>query len=145
MMLSLLAALMPVPVIGQAAPPPPAILGTLPRQALPQRGCAAFLWTVEDQRLVAMAEPARLRIMLNGKATDLAATQADGAGAMGFAATTLYAGGGVSATLAMTIAPRESLQDGAVVSDASLRLVQTGGDEIAVPVGGLVGCAPQSP
>ncbi|MCT8002425.1 hypothetical protein NZL82_11110 [Sphingomonas sanguinis] len=123
----------------QVAVPTP---GTLPRQQLPERGCAAYLWTVQDQRFVAMVEPTRLRLSLDGKVIDLAATEAAGGGALGLASSTRYAGNGVSATVTMTIAQRETLQDGAIVSDASLSIARTGQDEIIVPVGGLVGCAP---
>ena len=42
----------------------------------------------------------------------------------------------------MTSAQRETLQDGAIVSDASLSIDRDGQDEVVVPVGGLVGCAP---
>ena len=101
----------------QAAVP---TLGTLPRQQLPERGCAAYLWTVQDQRFVAMVEPTRLRLSLDGKLVDLAATQAGEGGALGVASGTRYAGGGVGATLTMTIAQRGTVQDGAIVSEASL-------------------------
>ena len=126
----------------QAPPAAPPVLGTLPRQQLPERGCAAYLWTVQDQRLVAMAEPARLRILVDGAVRDLPAAEGSGAGTLGFAESTRFAGGGWTATLSMTIAQRETLQDGAIVSDATLRIGRDGQDEIAVPVGGLVGCAP---
>ena len=130
----------------QAAPAAPAVpmLGTLPRQELPARGCAAYLWTVQDQRFVAMVEPTRLRVMLDCKSTDLPAVEAGAAGTLGLASTTRYVGDGVNATLDMTIAQRETLQDGAIVSDASLRIARAGHDEMVVPVGGLVGCAPAS-
>jgi hypothetical protein len=137
MLLSILA-------LAQAAPTTPPVLGALPKQALPERGCAAYLWAVQDQRFVAMVEPGRLRIMLDGKPTDLAAAEAGGGGALGLASTTRYAGAGVTATLDMTITQRETLQDGAIVSDASIRLTRGNQDEIVVPVGGLVGCAPVS-
>lgn len=127
----------------QSAPSVP-VIGTLPRQELPMRGCAAYLWAVQDQRFVAMVEPTRLRIMLDGKPTDLAAVEAAAASTLGLASTTRYAGNGVDATLDMTIAQRETLQDGAIVSDASLRIARAGQDEMVVPVGGLVGCAPAS-
>ncbi|WP_343528285.1 hypothetical protein [Sphingomonas sp.] len=141
MMLSPLFAL----ALAQAQPALP-MLGTLPRQQLPGRGCVAYLWTVQDQRFVAAADPARLRIMLDGAVTDLAAAEAEtgGAGTLGFAGSTRYAANGLTATLAMTIAQRETLQDGAIVSDATLRITRDGQDEIVVPVGGLVGCAPAS-
>jgi len=139
MLLSILA-------LAQAAPaepvPAPPVLGALPKQALPERGCAAYLWAMQDQRFVAMVEPGRLRIMLDGKPTDLAAAEAGGGGTLGLASTTRYAGAGVTATLDMTITQRETLQDGAIVSDASIRLTRGNQDEIVVPVGGLVGCAP---
>ena len=128
----------------QAAPATPPVLGALPKQALPERGCAAYLWAVQDQRFVAMVEPGRLRIMLDGKQTDLPATEAATAGSLGLASTTRYAGAGVTATLDMTITQRETLQDGAIVSDASIRLTRGNQDEIIVPVGGLAGCAPAS-
>lgn len=130
----------------QVAPAAPPVLGALPKQALPERGCAAYLWAVQDQRFVAMVEPGRLRIMLDGKPTDLAAAEAGGAGAgaLGLASTTRYAGAGVAATVDMTITQRETLQDGAIVSDASIRLTRGNQDEIIVPVGGLVGCVPAS-
>lgn len=126
--------------LAQAAAAP--VLGALPKQNLPEKGCAAYLWAVQDQRFVAMVEPGRLRIMLDGKLTDLPAAEAGGAGALGLASTTRYAGDGIAATLDMTITQRETLQDGAIVSDASLRLSRANQDEIVVPVGGLVGCAP---
>ena len=126
----------------QAVPAAPPLLGALPKQSLPERGCAAYLWAVQDQRFGAMVEPGRLRIMLDGKSTDLAAAEAGGGGTLGLASTTRYAGAGVTATLDMTITQRETLQDGAIVSDASIRLTRGDQDEIVVPVGGLVGCAP---
>ena len=132
--------LLTIVAMAQAAVPP--VLGTLPKQSLPDKGCAAYLWAVQDQRFVAMVEPGRLRIMLDGKSTDLAAAEAGGGGTLGLASTTRYAGAGVTATLDMTITQRETLQDGAIVSDASIRLTRGDQDEIVVPVGGLVGCAP---
>ncbi|WP_428969782.1 hypothetical protein ACQR50_03390 [Sphingomonas sp. Xoc002] len=137
MLLSILALAQATPTV-----PAPPVLGALPKQALPERGCAAYLWAVQDQRFVAMVEPGRLRIMLDGKPTDLAAAEAGGGATLGLASTTRYAGAGVTATLDMTITQRETLQDGAIVSDASIRLTRGNQDEIIVPVGGLVGCAP---
>lgn len=128
--------------LAQAAAPP--VLGALAKQTLPAKGCAAYLWAVQDQRFVAMVEPTRLRLMLDGQQTDLPAAEAGGAGALGLASTTRYTGDGVTATLDMTITQRETLQDGAIVSDATLRLMRANQDEIVVPVGGMIGCAPAS-
>ena len=132
--------LLSIVALMQAAASP--VLGTLPKQTLPAKGCAAYLWAVQDQRFVAMVEPGRLRIMLDGKPVDLSAAEAGGMAALGLASTTRYAGEGVTATLDMTIIQRETLQDGAIVSDATIRLARGNQDEIIVPVGGMVGCAP---
>ncbi|GAA3262923.1 hypothetical protein GCM10020258_27740 [Sphingomonas yabuuchiae] len=81
MLLSILALAQATPTV-----PAPPVLGALPKQALPQRGCAAYLWAVQDQRFVAMVEPGRLRIMLDGKPTDLTAAEAGAARRWGWRA-----------------------------------------------------------
>ncbi len=55
-------------------------LGALPQQSLPGKGCAAYLWSVADRRFVAMAsaEPAFLRILLDGTTVDLPRASASG-------------------------------------------------------------------
>ena len=68
--------LLTIVAMAQAAVPP--VLGTLPKQSLPDKGCAAYLWAVQDQRFVAMVEPGRLRVMLDGKQADLPAAEAGG-------------------------------------------------------------------
>jgi len=119
------------------------IPGTLPKQALPARGCAVYLWSAEDRRLVAMAgaDPATLRLVLDGKIVDIArAEQAGGAG-FGFGDSTTYRRDDITATLAIQIATRSDLVDGAIVPTATLSLAKGGGDALVVPVGGLIGCA----
>jgi hypothetical protein len=131
-------------LLAQAAAEP----GTLPPQALPARGCAAYLWSVaEPHRLVALAgaDPARLRLALGGTATDLPRTEADGAAAFGLAATTRYRAGDVSATLELTTRTTPDLTGGALVPAATLTVERAGADAVVMPVGGLVGCAPASP
>ena len=96
----------PVP-LPQAAPVPAPLTvpipGTLPKQALPAKGCAVYLWSAEDRRLVAMAgaDPATLRLVLDGKVVDIArAEQAGGAG-FGFGDSTTYRRDDITATLAI--------------------------------------------
>ena len=119
-------------------------LGTLPKQALPASGCAAFLWSGADQKtLIAMAtaEPGQLRLMLNGAAVDLARTARSGAAGFGFSDTTDYAATGVHATLAIKTETRGDLVKGGVVSEGTLRLERDGQDGIVVPVTGIIGCS----
>lgn len=61
-------------VLMQAATPAVTTLmpGKLPQQALPARGCAAYLWSLQDRSLVTMAtaDPATLRLVIDGKVVD---------------------------------------------------------------------------
>lgn len=129
------------------APPPATIDGLpiagLPKQALPAKGCAAYLFsTGATKALVAMAsaEPAQLRIALDGVTTDYARSAQKTAVGFGFADSTEYRRGDVTATLDMTIVTRGDLTSGAVVSDATLRIDRPGKDSIVMPVAGLIGC-----
>ncbi|MDQ2893320.1 MAG: hypothetical protein M3R64_09580 [Pseudomonadota bacterium] len=138
-----LAQMMPQPATNPSsslASPP---LGAIGRQSLPASGCAAFLWSTADRALVAMAvaDPATLRLSIDGKTTDLARSGQQGAEALGFGATTSYAADGIAARLEMTIVSRENLSAGAQVPNASLQLDRAGRDTLIVPVAGLIGCA----
>jgi hypothetical protein len=138
----------------EAPPPAPVVasvdglpIGSIPRQELPKQGCAAYLWTASGTRaLVAMAsaaagtDPARLRLSLGGKITDLARSGQLGATALGFPETTTYAGGGTTIKLTMRIETRTSITDGGAVPDGILELDRTGQDSVIIPVAGLIGC-----
>ena len=144
-------AILPPLLAGAASaqtPPPTAIdglpIGAIPTQSMPAAGCAAFLWTATGTRaLVAMAgaDPAQLRLSIGGTVTDLPRTEQHDAGGFGFAGTTQYQAGEVTAVLTMSIVTRGDLKDGASVPEATLRIDRTGQDSIIVPVAGLVGCA----
>jgi hypothetical protein len=121
----------------------PGPLGAIGKQKLPVRGCAAYLWNVDSNRqLVAMAsaDPAQLRIAIDGKTTDFAQASQSIPIGFGFAADTVYRGGDVTATLDLTIATRADITAGATVTAATLRIDRPGRDTIVVPVGGLIGC-----
>ncbi|QNQ10753.1 hypothetical protein [Sphingomonas alpina] len=133
----------------QAPPPPPPVsvdglpIGGLPQQVLPATGCAAFLWSVGQTRaMVAMAsaEPASVRLSIDGQQIDVPRTAQQGAGGFGFSSVTEYEGSGVKAVLDMTIATRGDLKDGATVPEATLRIERSGKDSIILPVMGLIGC-----
>jgi hypothetical protein len=144
-------AILPVLLAGAASaqtPPPAAIdglpIGAIPTQALPEKGCAAFLWTATGTRALvakAGADPAQIRLSVGGTLTDLPRTEQHDPGGYGFAGTTQYQAGEVTAVLTMSIATRGDLKDGASVPEATLRIDRTGQDSIVVPVAGLIGCA----
>jgi hypothetical protein len=118
-----------------------ATLGPIGRQALPKGACAAYLWSIaEPRQLVAMAGATSLRVRIDGKTLDLPRVSVDGPVTLGVAGDARYAVGDLSATLAMTIAERDDLTRGAVVSDATLTVTAAGKDAVVTPVGGLVGC-----
>ena len=130
----------------QAAPPSALEglpLAELPKQQLPAKGCAAFLWTASGTRtLVAMAtaDPAQLRLSLGGTITDLARASAQGDAGLGFANSADYGSGDVTATLDMTVTARGDIKDGASVPEGTLRLDRKGQDGVVLPVVGLIGC-----
>lgn len=132
-------------------PPPPSIDGLpiagLPRQSLPDRGCAAYLFSAGQTRTlaaVATADPPTLRIALDGKVADYPRAAQAGVGALGLSGTTVYHAGDVTATLDMTIATPADLLDGAAVPAATLRIERPGRDGLVLPLGGLIGCAKQA-
>jgi len=142
----MIAMLLPALLLGQTVPPASIDglpLGAIPRQTLPEHGCAAFLWSVGTTRaLVAMAsaEPATLRLSIDGTITDLARDTQQGAAGFGFAETTAYRAGAVTATLVMSVKTRGDLKEGAAVPEATLRLDRDGKDSIVLPVAGMIGC-----
>ncbi len=124
-------------------------IDVLKPQAMPVRGCAAYLFAKGDKpEFVAMAsaDPAQLRLSIGGAVIDVARTgqsgQADtGGGSFGFAGVTEYAGANVTAVLDMKIEKRGDIKDGAAVRDATLRVDRAGQDSVVVAVAGIVGCA----
>lgn len=119
-------------------------LGAIGRQALPAAGCAAYLWdNARRRRLVAMAtaEPARLRLSLDGRTLDLGRSAGTGAAGFGFPGVAEYRGEGVLAVLDMAAEARADLQGGGVVPAGTLRIERPGRDVLVAPVAGLIGCA----
>lgn len=118
-------------------------IGAIPKQDLPARGCAAYLWTASGTRaLIAMvgADPARLRVSVQGKVTDLDRSAQTGASGFGFPERAEYGGGTLVAKLTMKVETRESISGGAVVPEGLLEIDQAGQDTVIVPVAGLIGC-----
>lgn len=121
----------------------PGPLGAIGTQKLPAKGCAAYLWSMDAGRqLVAMAtaDPAQVRLAIDGKASDYAMTTQSPAIGFGFGGVTQYRGSDVTATLDMAVAVRADISAGATVTSATLRIDRPGRDTIVMPVGGLIGC-----
>lgn len=119
-------------------------IGAIPKQELPETGCATFLWTATQTRtLVAMltSDPARIRFAPDGKVTDLVRTGQTGPGDFGFLAHTDYAGGDLKVAVEMAIVRRGDLTQGALTDGATLTVTREGGDSVIVPVIGIIGCA----
>ncbi len=133
-------------LLAQSAPPASVAglpLGALPRQSLPPHGCAAFLWSPGESRaLVAMvsADPAQLRLSIDGAITDLPRASQHGEAGFGFAETAEYRAGTMTATIVMSVKTRADLKDGAAVPEATLRLDREGKDSVVLPVAGMIGC-----
>ncbi|TPG43728.1 hypothetical protein EAH79_05495 [Sphingomonas koreensis] len=119
-------------------------IGEIPKQQLPARGCAAYLWSAGASHvLIAMAsaDPAQLRVALDGKLSDYARASASGAGGFGLDQTTTYQGGDVTAVLDINVQSRAQLTGGAIVPSGTLTIERPGKDTVIVPVGGLIGCS----
>jgi hypothetical protein len=150
--LPLVVALLAGPAVARDDQSPPLVhsidglpLGQLPKQQLPASGCAAYLWSDGTTKaLVAMAsaDPAQLRLSIDGAITDLPRTAQQSTGGLGFAGTTTYQTGGVTVRLDMTIQTQRDLTQGAAVPTGTLTLQRPGKDIVVLPVGGLIGCAP---
>jgi hypothetical protein len=129
----------PVPVAPIADTP----LTALAPQAMPARGCAAFLWTTATRhQLAAMAlsDPAVLRVVLDGRQTDLPLVAQSGQGGFGFSGKASYRTADLTVTLDMSVATKTDISNGAAVPNATLTLDRPGKDTIVLATGGLIGC-----
>ncbi|MFS0771599.1 hypothetical protein [Sphingomonas sp. 1P08PE] len=138
--------LLPLMMLGMQAatvPAAPPLPSALPPQSMPRQGCAAFLWSVSDRKLIAVAtaEAATLRIAFDGKAVDYARTGQSGTGGFGFAATTRYGAQDMAFTLDMAISTETELTDGGLVQQGMLTVQRSGADAVLIPIAGVVGCA----
>jgi hypothetical protein len=118
-----------------------ALFGPIGAQDLPAQGCAAYLWSLsEPPALVAKAEPARLRVHLGGKVTELARATAEGDAGLGLARRTRYASAEAAVTLELQIEQRPDLTKGGLAREGTLTLERSGQDAVVTPVAGMVGC-----
>ncbi|WP_353216186.1 hypothetical protein, partial [Sandarakinorhabdus sp.] len=118
----------------------PGGLGELPPQPLPPGECALFLWDRASTKRFAMLgrNPAVLRLLINGRITDLPVTGTEGDAVLGFAPIARFRSEGRSYEVRLTILPATA--GGAVVRDGSLTITEADGGALVLPVAGLAGC-----
>ena len=118
----------------------PAGLAELPPQPLPSGQCALFLWDRASGQRVAMIgrEPAILRMVLDGRLTDLPAEAREGEAVLGFAPVNRFRSASRSYEVRITLLPATA--GGAVVKDGSLTITEADGSALVLPVAGLAGC-----
>jgi len=119
-------------------------ISALPPQRLPDKGCAAFLWTrTPSMALVAMAttDPASLRLTIDGKVADLPISAQNGIGGLGYSQITEYRGKTTTATLQIVVKTDVSTPKSGSISDATLRIDRAGQASVVIPVAGAIGCA----
>ena len=115
----------------------------LPQQTVQAGSCGLFLWANTAKRaLVFYASDgmAQGTVMLDGKQTMIPRTQAHGETVFGHFSRQTYKNDALQITLSYRAEIREGLHKGAVVRDASMRVVEASGWEIVMPVAGLIGC-----
>lgn len=124
--------------LAAAAPP----LAELPPQRLAPGQCALFLWDRASGTRIAMLgqSPPVLRLMLEGRSTDLPAEARDGEPVLGFAPNSRYRAPTRHYDVRLAIEPAAG--GGAVVRDGSLTITEADGTAVVLPVAGLAGCQP---
>ncbi len=112
----------------------------MPPQPLPPGECALFLWDRASTKRFAMLgrNPAVLRLLINGRITDLPVTGTEGDAVLGFAPIARFRSEGRSYEVRLTILPATA--GGAVVRDGSLTITEADGGALVLPVAGLAGC-----
>jgi hypothetical protein len=116
-------------------------LGELPPQVLQPNSCAMFLWdrASEKRVVMAVANPAMVRVMRGGKLVDLAQTRADGAPVLGFAPRAAYGDKAFGIAIDLDIVATEA--GGAVIRNGAVTVTEADGSAVVAPVAGLVGCS----
>jgi hypothetical protein len=115
-------------------------LGELPPQEMPPNSCALFLWdrASEKRVVMAVASPATVRVMRDGKAVDLPQIRADGTPVLGFAPQARYGDAAFSVGLNLDIVASEG--GGAVIRNGAVTVTGADGGAVVAPVAGLIGC-----
>lgn len=134
--------------LAQPAPARPATglpLGEARAVQLQSGQCALALWTLDapaTRLAIAVSQPAALRVNIDGRTLDLARSDYQGDPVFGHYPRQSWAGDGIVVTLRTGFSTREGMVGGAVTQDATLSYRGAGGEEVVIPVAGLVACQP---
>jgi len=127
----------------QTAAPDETRIGTLAPRQLTAGTCGLFLWVRSSQRKLiffAEATPGAGSMMFDNAPIQLTRTLADGASAFGHFARQEFVADGLDVRLDLTLDAREGMTDGVAVPQGSMRVEQSDGWQIVLPVGGLIAC-----
>lgn len=130
-----------------AGPAPAAVtglpLGEAPALRLASGQCALALWTRAEPAMrvaIAVSAPAELHIRLDGREMTLPRAASEGEPIFGHAPSQTWSSDGVTLAMTATLAARDGMVGGAVAEDGMLVLTARDGQEISIPVAGLVAC-----
>lgn len=119
-------------------------LDELPPQVMAKNSCAMFLWDRASKRrvvmMVAVPEPAVVRVASGGKVMALAQIAAEGDKVLGFAPRSRFGDGRFEVAIDVEITANDGVVGGGVVRDGTLTVTQADGVAVVAPVAGLIGC-----
>lgn len=140
-MMLLLAALLAAAI----APPATVLpLGELPPQVMAKNSCALFLWDRATKHrvvmMIAIPEPATIRVVRNGKTVTLAQIAAEGEPVLGFYPKSSFGDGNLKLDFDLAITRNDGVAGGGIIRDGVLTVTTSDGAAVVAPVAGLVGC-----
>jgi hypothetical protein len=120
------------------------VLAELPPQRVEKGACAMVLWERGSRRRIAFWPAAgALTLGLESGPVRLAPVPGSGSGApvLGLLPKAGFGGEGLAAVIEVEVTTSEATPRSAAVPDGVLRLTGPGGEEMLVPVAGVIGCA----
>jgi len=115
----------------------------LPRQTIEEGSCGLFLWAnTQEKTLIFYASNKEVQghVMLNGQQTKLPRLGAYGNNLFGLFSEQSYKSDALEVSISYRAEIKEGLNEGALIKDASMRVIDAAGWEMVLPVAGLIGC-----
>lgn len=108
--------------------------------------CGMFLWARSAQEpvlvLAAFSIPTEARVRVRGRDHILRRTEAEGQASFGHFERQSFSDGRLSLVVDVTFDASGRLRDGAAIERGVIRTTDRRGEEIIIPVGGMVACEP---
>ena len=115
-------------------------------QPLSSGVCGLFLWARSAQEpvlvLAAFSNPTEARVRLRGRERNLRRTAAEGEASFGHFERQTYSDDRLTLVVDVVFDTSGRLRDGAAIERGFIRTRDRGGEEIVIPVGGMVACEP---